>query len=102
MKYNRTENIRRPTGSHIYVLTIQELPEIKHAISAQKISSDHPYKAEYKHEMIGKGRTDPEKSYPEHEHHRKVYKLSSTVSCFSAALLEKMSPFQKLVLNFLK
>jgi len=43
------------------------------------ILSPHPYKKDYKEQMIGKGPHDPTIGYPEHDHHKKVGELTSSV-----------------------
>lgn len=57
-----------------------DIQEIAHAVSAQKLSSDQPYTAEYKQQVVGKGRSDPANAYPEVQHHRNVHKFASPVS----------------------
>jgi len=49
------------------------------AVSAQQIASPHPYKKDYKEQMVGKGPNDPTIGYPEHDHHKKVGDLASLV-----------------------
>ena len=57
-----------------------DVPELKQAVSAQLIASPHPYKKEYKEQIVGKGPHDPSIGYPEHDHHKKVGGLTSSVS----------------------
>ena len=59
-----------------YHLDVQEL---QHAVSAQQIASPHPYKKDYKEQIVGKGPHDPTIGYPEHDHHKKVGELASSV-----------------------
>ena len=60
-----------------FALDVQEL---QHAVSAQQIASPHPYKKDYKEQIVGKGPHDPTIGYPEHDHHKKVGELTSLVS----------------------
>ena len=53
---------------------------MQHAVSAQQIASPHPYKKDYKEQIVGKGPHDPTIGYPEHDHHKKVGELASSVS----------------------
>ena len=53
---------------------------MKQAVSAQLIASPHPYKKEYKEQIVGKGPHDPSIGYPEHNHHKKVGELTSSVN----------------------
>lgn len=62
------------------MLSIADIQEIQHAVEAQKVASDQPYKQEYVTTMVGKGPTDPAKSYPEYDRIRKVNKIISVVS----------------------
>ena len=62
----------------LYVL-ITDVQELQHAVSAQQITSPHPYKKDYKEQIVGKGPQDPTIGYPEHDHHKKVGELSSAV-----------------------
>ena len=52
---------------------------MQHAVSAQQIASPHPYKKDYKEQVIGKGPQDPAIGYPELDHHKEVGKLTSAV-----------------------
>ena len=61
-----------------YVL-IADVQELQRAVSAQQIASPHPYKKDYKEQIIGKGPQDPTIGYPEHDHHKKVGELTSAV-----------------------
>ena len=60
----------------IYYSDVQEL---RHAVSAQQIASPHPYRKDYKEQIVGKGPHDPTIGYPEHDHHKKVGELASSV-----------------------
>ena len=53
---------------------------MQHAVSAQQIASPHPYKKDYKEQIVGKGPHDPTIGYPEHDHHKKVGELASSVN----------------------
>jgi len=63
---------------------------LQHTVSAQQIASPHPYKKDYKEQMVGKGPHDPTIKgphdptigYPEHDHHKKVGDLTSSVSFY--------------------
>ena len=57
-----------------------DVQELQHAVSAQQIVSPHPYKKDYKEQIVGKGPHDPTIGYPEHDHHKKVRDLTSSVS----------------------
>ena len=57
-----------------------DVPELKQAVSAQLIASLHPYKKDYKEQIVGKGPHDPSIGYPEHDRHKKVGELTSLVS----------------------
>ena len=61
-----------------------DVQELQHAVSAQQIASPHPYKKDYKEQIVGKGPHDPTIGYPEHDHHKKVGELTSSVGfcCF--------------------
>ena len=65
------------------VLDVQEL---QHAVFAQQIASPHPYKKDYKEQIVGKGPHDPTIGYPEHDHHKKVGELISSVSIFESTV----------------
>ena len=52
---------------------------MKQAVSAQQITSPHPYKKDYKEQIVGKGPQDPSIGYPEHEQHKKASDLASQV-----------------------
>ena len=56
-----------------------DVQELQHAVSAQQIASPHPYKKDYKEQIVGKGPHDPTIGYPEHDHHKKVGGLASSV-----------------------
>ena len=56
-----------------------DVQELQHAVSAQQIASPHPYKKDYKEQIVGKGPEDPSIGYPEHDHHKKVGDLTSLV-----------------------
>ena len=56
-----------------------DVQEMQHAVSAQRIASPHPYKKDYKEQIVGKGPHDPSIGYPEHEQHRKASDLASQV-----------------------
>ena len=56
-----------------------DVPELKQAVSAQLIASPHPYKKDYKEQIVGKGPHDPSIGYPEHEQHKKASVLASQV-----------------------
>ena len=58
---------------------ITDVQELQRAVSAQQIASPHPYKKDYKEQIFGKGPQDPSIGYPEHDHHKKVGELTSTV-----------------------
>ena len=58
-----------------------DVQELQHAVSAQQIASPHPYKKDYKEQIVGKGPHDPTIGYPEHDHHKKVGELASSVNC---------------------
>ena len=57
-----------------------DVQELQHAVSAQQIASPHPYKKDYKEQIVGKGPHDPTIGYPEHDHHKKVGELTSSVN----------------------
>ena len=57
-----------------------DVQELQHAVSAQQIVSPHPYKKDYKEQIVGKGPHNPTIGYPEHDHHKKVGELTSSVS----------------------
>ena len=57
-----------------------DVQELQLAVSAQQIVSPHPYKKDYKEQVVGKGPHDPTIGYPEHDHHKKVGELTSSVS----------------------
>ena len=57
-----------------------DVQELQHAVSVQQIASPHPYKKDYKEQIVGKGPHDPTIGYPEHDHHKKVGELASSVS----------------------
>lgn len=59
--------------------SILDVQELQHAVAAQQIASPHPYRKEYKDEILGKGPNDPAIGYPEHNHHKKVGELASSV-----------------------
>ena len=61
-----------------YVL-ITDVQELQRAVSAQQIASPHPYKKDYKEQVMGKGPQDPTIGYPEHDHHKKIGELTSAV-----------------------
>ena len=52
---------------------------MQRAVSTQQIVSPHPYKKDYKEQVMGKGPQDPTIGYPEHDHHKKVGELASSV-----------------------
>ena len=56
-----------------------DIPEMQHAVSAQLIASPHPYKKDYKEQIVGKGPHDPSIGYPEHDQHRKAGEIRSSV-----------------------
>ena len=56
-----------------------DVQELQHAVSAQQIVSPHPYKKDYKEQIVGKGPHDPTIGYPEHDLHKKVGELTSSV-----------------------
>ena len=58
---------------------IADVQELRHAVSTQQIVSPHPYKKDYKEQVMGKGPQDPAIGYPEHDHHKKVGELISAV-----------------------
>ena len=58
---------------------ITDVQELQHAVSAQQIASPHPYKKDYKEQILGKGPQDPAIGYPEHDHHKKIGELTSAV-----------------------
>ena len=58
---------------------ITDVQELQRAVSAQQIISPHPYKKDYKEQILGKGPQDPAIGYPEHDHHKKVGELTSEV-----------------------
>ena len=64
-----------------------DVPEMKQAASAQLIASPHPYKKDYKEQIVGKGPHDPSIGYPEHDHHKKVGELTSSVIISSLVYL---------------
>ena len=57
-----------------------DVKELQHAVSAQQIVSPHPYKKDYRDEIVGKGPQDPTIGYPEHDHHKKIGDLASSVN----------------------
>jgi len=57
-----------------------DVQELQHAVSAQQIASPHPYKKDYKEQMVGKGPDNPTIGYPEHDYHKKVGDLASSVN----------------------
>ena len=69
-----------------YSILLLDVPELKQAVSAQLIASPHPYKKDYKEQIVGKGPHDPSIGYPEHDHHRKVGELTSSVSVMHSTL----------------
>nr|CAB3264277.1 nebulin [Phallusia mammillata] len=75
-----------------------DIQEITHAVSAQKLSSDQPYTADYKQQMVGKGRSDPANAYPEVKHHRDVHKFASPAEYQKEA--EKMMHHHNLPLDY--
>jgi len=52
---------------------------ISRALSTQKLASMQPYTDEFRKNIVGRAPADLAKSYPEHEHARKVGKLTSKV-----------------------
>ena len=62
-----------------FIILFIDVQELQHAVSAQQIVSPHPYKKDYKEQIVGKGPHDPTIGYPEHDHHKKVGELASSV-----------------------
>ena len=58
---------------------IVDVQELQRAVSAQQIASPHPYKKDFKEQVMGKGPQDPTIGYPEHDHHKKVGELTNVV-----------------------
>lgn len=61
-------------------------------MAAQQIASPHPYRKEYKEQLVGKGPHDPTIGYPEHDHHKKVGSYTKAVGflfvfCFEYACI---------------
>ena len=52
---------------------------ISRALSTQKLASILPYTEEFRKNIRGRAPADLTQSYPEHEHARKVGKLTSKV-----------------------
>ena len=63
----------------LITIFFSDVQELQHAVSAQQIVSPHPYKKDYKEQIVGKGPHDPSIGYPEHDHHKKVGELTSSV-----------------------
>jgi len=63
--------------SQMVYISFLDVQELQHAVSAQQIASPHPYKKDYKEQIVGKGPHDPTIGYPEHDHHKKVGDLTS-------------------------
>ena len=59
-----------------------DVQELQRAVSAQQIASPNPYKKDYKEQILGKGPQDPNIGYPEHDHHKKVGELTSSVKFY--------------------
>ena len=84
--------------SNVYL----DVQELQHAVSAQQIASPHPYKKDYKEQIVGKGPHDPTIGYPEHEHHKKVGELTSSVRfCWHCISLNIYSTISVTVLDML-
>lgn len=74
-----------------YKLLFIDAQEISHAVDAQKMSSDVPYKSDYKKEIIGKGREHKD-AYPEQAHVKKATDLASDISYTKDAKELKQHP----------